>query len=158
MTRPDLADVHLMLVGAGPALQTVQEQADALRVGDRVHTMGEVEPSRLCEYVCAFDAALIPAINSYASPLKMFASLAAGVITLAPDQPNLRERIDDGRNGILFTPDSAASLGDKLAAVVADRAGARQIGLAGQRDLIERRWTWAGNAQRVVETFEGLVQ
>jgi glycosyltransferase involved in cell wall biosynthesis len=128
-----------------------------LRLTDRVHTMGVVPPASLPAHVAAFDAALIPAINRYASPLKLFESLAAGVITLAPDQPNLRERITDGENGLLFEADSADSLADKLAGVVADGELARQIGEAGRRSLLDNDWTWRGNARRVVACYEELL-
>jgi glycosyltransferase involved in cell wall biosynthesis len=83
--------------------------------------------------------------------------LAAGVCVLAPDQPNLRERIEDGRNGLLFEPGSAASLSEKLAGVLADRGRAAQLGDAGRQSLIEGGWTWRGNARRVIECYREVV-
>ena len=105
-----------------------------------------------------FDAALIPAINDYASPLKLFESLAAGVVTLVPDQPNLRERVEDGVNGILFEPESAESLVQKLTTVVGEPGRGVAIGAAGQRSLLENGWTWSGNAGRVIELYEELAR
>jgi len=156
MAQPDLQCVHLMLVGEVPALQAVQSRAAALQLGARVHTMGVVPPDRLPAHVCAFDAALIPAINGYASPLKMFDSLAAGVITLAPDQPNLRERIEDGENGVLFAVGDVEALAERLRLVVTCPERARQIGESGLRSLIENEWTWDGNARRVTSCYEEL--
>jgi glycosyltransferase involved in cell wall biosynthesis len=157
MRRPGFERVHLMLVGDGPALAPLRQRADLLRVAGRVHTMGVVPPERLAAHLCAFDAGLIPAINDYASPLKLFDTLAAGVVTVAPDQANLRERIDDGVNGLLFAPGSVDDLAAKLAPIVADPQRARAIGEAGRRTLIERDWTWTGNARRVVQVYEDLV-
>ncbi|MEM7201831.1 MAG: glycosyltransferase family 4 protein [Planctomycetota bacterium] len=156
MARPELRRVHLVMLGAGPALPDIVARAAALRLGDRLHTMGVVPADQLPAHLCAFDAALIPAINEYASPLKLFDSLAAGVVTLAPDQPNLRERIVDGETGLLFERGSVDSLAAKLGEVVADPARATAIGAAGQRALVERDWTWAGNAKRVIAHFEEL--
>ena len=156
MAQPALARVHLVLIGEGPALPDVVARAEALRLRDRVHTMGVVPAPLLPEYLCMFDAALIPAINPYASPLKLFESLAAGVVTLVPDQPNLRERIQDGVNGILFEPESADSLVRKLGEVVGQPGRAAEIGAAGQRSLLDNGWTWQGNARRVVELYEEL--
>jgi glycosyltransferase involved in cell wall biosynthesis len=79
------------------------------------------------------------------------------VVTLAPDQPNLRERIADGENGLLFTPGSADSLASKLLEVVADPERARALGEAGRQSLVEHDWTWRGNARRVVRAYEELV-
>src|SRR5262249_22173913 len=128
MTRPSLQRVHLMLVGEGPALPGLRERATALRKHERIHTMGVVPSEQLAAYVSAFDAALIPAINEYASPLKLFESLAAGIATIAPDQENLRELVRDGVDGVLFAPENAGALADQLESIVADAARARAIG------------------------------
>jgi glycosyltransferase involved in cell wall biosynthesis len=151
MQRPSLQRVHLMLVGEGPALPALRERATALRMYERFHTMGVVPSEQLAAHVCAFDAALIPAINDYASPLKLFESLAAGIVTIAPDQENLRELVRDGVDGVLFAPGDAAALADKLEGIVADSGRGRAIGAAGLRTLVERDWTWRGNARRVAE-------
>jgi glycosyltransferase involved in cell wall biosynthesis len=106
--------------------------------------------------VLACDGALIPAINAYASPLKLFDSLAAGVPTLAPDQPNLRETIVPGENGLLFRAGDRDDLVRQLRALVGDRAHARALGAAGRASLRAHDWTWAGNARRVLDVFDAL--
>lgn len=156
LARAHLAAVHLVLVGSGPALPSVLARALSLGVADRVHPVGVAAPDDLPGHVCAFDAALIPAINHYASPLKLFDSLAAGVPTLAPRQPNLEETLDDGTSGILFEPGNADALDRALAPLVADRDRARAIGAAGREVLLRNDWTWAGNARRVVAAYRAL--
>jgi len=157
MSRPGLERVHLALLGDGPALPALRERASALRLTDRVHTMGDVPADQLRAHVTAFDAALIPAINGYASPLKLFDALAAGVAVIAPAQPNLTERVDDGRTGLLFEPGDVDSLSGKLRELVEDEGRARALGAAGLQSLIEHDWTWRGNARRVVACFEELL-
>jgi glycosyltransferase involved in cell wall biosynthesis len=156
LPRPRYAGLHLLLVGEGPALDGVLARARELGVADRVHAAGVVPADELPARVCSFDAALIPAINRYASPLKLFDSLAAGVPTIAPRQPNLEESIEDGVDGILFEPGSAEALDRALAPLVADPARARRIGAGGRERLRREDWTWAGNARRVVRAFEAL--
>jgi glycosyltransferase involved in cell wall biosynthesis len=156
MVRPGLQDLVLVLMGRGPALQPLQEQAAARGLGARLVALGEVPAELLPSHVLACDGALIPAINAYASPLKLFDSLAAGVPTLAPDQPNLRETITDGDNGLLFRPGDAEDLVRQLLRLVQDRAFARRIGDQGLRSLQQRRWTWAGNAERVLAIADNL--
>jgi glycosyltransferase involved in cell wall biosynthesis len=158
MQRPGLAALHLMLCGDGPALEGLLQKATELGVSGRVHAMGKVAASDLPRHVLACDAALIPAINEYASPLKLFDSLAAGVVTLAPDQPNLRETLVDGRDGVLFRPGCVDSLAQALEPLVADRSRARAIGAQGLRRLVAEDWTWDGNARRVAAAFEVLAR
>lgn len=156
MTRPGFEGLELALMGAGPALEPLLQEARARGLEQRVRALGVVSPTALPAHVTACDGALIPAINDYASPLKLFDSLCAGVVTLAPDQPNLRENVRDGENGLLFRAGDVEDLALRLGTVVSDRASAARIGEAGRRSLLESRWTWAGNADRVVEVFEGL--
>lgn len=156
MQRPGLEKLVLVLMGEGPALLPLQELASQRGMQDRVRALGVVPPELLPPHVMACDGALIPAINAYASPLKLFDSLAAGVVTLAPDQPNLRENIIDGENGLLFAEGDADGLYAQLQRVVGDGALAQRIGAAGKQSLIEQRWTWRGNAERVLEIFKSL--
>jgi glycosyltransferase involved in cell wall biosynthesis len=156
MQRPGLAALHLVLMGAGPALEPLLAAAAERGLADRVRKLGVVPPELLPAHVMACDAALVPAINAYASPLKLFDSLAAGVPTLAPDQPNLRENVVDGENGLLFAAGSVDALAAQLQRLVGDRAFARRLGAAGRHSLEQHDWTWAGNAARVVRIYEQL--
>jgi len=156
MTRPGLEDLALVVLGEGPALAALRERSAHLRLHDRVRCLGAVPAARLPAHVLACDGALIPAINAYASPLKLFDSLAAGLPTLAPDQPNLRETVRDGENGLLFAPGSADALAAQLLRLVRDRAFAQRLGAAGRDSLLANDWTWAGNAARVIAVYERL--
>ena len=156
MVWPGLQHLHLLLVGRGPALDGLLEKARQMGMAGRIHATGEVSREDLPLHVCAFDAALIPAINPYASPLKLFEALAAGVVAVAPRQANLTEILASGDNGLLFEPGSVESLGGHLEDLVASPGRARQLGEAGRRSLVEHDWTWEGNARRVVAAYQEL--
>jgi glycosyltransferase involved in cell wall biosynthesis len=156
MCRPGFGALCLVLCGQGPALPSLRRVAAERGLEARFRAVGEVAPAELPPFVCAFDAALVPAINPYASPLKLFDSLAAGVVTLAPDQPNLREILTDGVNGVLFAQGSADALAGRLRALLDDPAAARRLGAAGRASLLANRWTWDGNAARVAAIFAAL--
>lgn len=156
MRHPELSRLHALLIGEGPALEPTLAEARRLGLEARVHTVGKVPGKELPAWASALDIALIPAINAYASPLKLFDTLAAGVVTLAPDQPNLRENIEDRRTGVLFRPDDAASLTEALRWLHAEPTRMQEIGAAGRAALLREDWTWRGNARRVVAAYEAL--
>jgi glycosyltransferase involved in cell wall biosynthesis len=156
MAMPGLERLHLVLMGQGPALPGLIETAQAQGLGSRLHAVGEVPAQLLPPHVLACDATLVPAINPYASPLKLFDSLAAGVVALVPDQPNLREIIQHGENGLLFAPGDAGSLAAALRPLLADRTAAQQLGERGRQSLLAHGWTWEGNADRVASIFAEL--
>jgi glycosyltransferase involved in cell wall biosynthesis len=156
LAQPELAGAHLVLAGDGPAIPVELARARAAGLGERVHALGHVAAAELPSVVGAFDVAVIPAINGYASPLKLFDSLAAGIATVAPDQSNLRETIEDGVSGLLFEPGNPAALARALARLVHDAGLRARIGATGRARLLAEDWTWAGNARRVVACFEAL--
>ncbi|MCA8941408.1 MAG: glycosyltransferase family 4 protein [Planctomycetes bacterium] len=155
---PGMDQVHLCLVGEGPALPSVVGRAQQLSVGDRVHVFPAVPPREVPKHVSMFDVGMIPAINPYSSPLKLFDYFAAGVAAIAPDQPNVRESVTDAENGILFAADDGDAFGSRLAAALGDLDRTRAIGRAGLDRLLERDWTWRGNARRVVAAYEELAR
>jgi glycosyltransferase involved in cell wall biosynthesis len=157
LARQGFEAAELVVVGDGPALPALQEQATALGVEHRVRAIGSVPSRELPGLVLGFDASLIPAINPYASPLKAFDALAAGVPVIAPRQPNLEELFDHGVDGLLFEQGSVESLAAALEPLVVNPGRATAIGRAGRARLERERWTWAGQAERVAEIATNVV-
>ena len=69
----------LTVVGDGPARAGLERLAGELGLSGQVHFTGVVAPEAVPEAVSAFDIALQPKATSYASPLKIFDYMAAGV-------------------------------------------------------------------------------
>lgn len=147
----------LFVIGDGPARAALEAQAAALGIASRVVFTGIVPRDEIPTYVSTFDIALQPAVVSYASPLKLFEYLALGRAIVAPDQPNIREVLDDGVNAVLFNPDDAAGLTNAIDRLTGD-AALRQRVAAGAAHTIERSGlTWTRNAERVVALFDELL-
>jgi glycosyltransferase involved in cell wall biosynthesis len=104
----------------------------------------------------AFDVGLVPAINPYASPLKLHEYMAAGLPSVAPDQPNLREVLTPGEEALLFSPGDVDGLCAALAALVSDADLRARMGERARETLVARDLTWRGNARRVLAAVEGL--
>lgn len=137
------ANVHVLIVGDGPARETLEKQAAEGGVSDRVHFTGIVSREEIPAYIAAFDIALQPAVTPYASPLKLFEYLAMAKVVLAPDTENIREAVEEGINGILFSPDDTGqpeNLRNKLLVLV--KSGVF-------RQTADDYRTWADNAKQV---------
>jgi glycosyltransferase involved in cell wall biosynthesis len=156
LRSPVLARAHLVLVGAGPAHDDLVRRASLGGVEARVHFAGPRAHDAIPKLLAAFDVALVPAINPYASPLKLFEYMAAGLPVVAPDQPNLREVVADGRDALLVEPESSAALSSALARLASDAALRARLGAAARRTVVERDLTWRGNARRVAAAVERL--
>ena len=100
--------------------------------------------------------ALVPAINPYASPLKLHEYMAAGLATVAPDQPNLREVLTHGEDALLVAPGDGAALVEACAQLVGDGTLRARLGLTARASLERQDLTWRGNVRRVLDALEAV--
>lgn len=157
LASPQLRDAGLVLVGEGPAHEGLVARARQLNVEARVHFAGPRPHAAIANLLPAFDVALVPAINPYASPLKLFEYMAAGLPTIAPDQPNLREVLTDGHEALLVPPNDAEALHHALARLATDAELRSRLGNAARAAIVARDLTWEGNARRVLEAVRPLL-
>ena len=148
--------VVLRVVGEGPARPALEGLAAELGIAERVRFTGLATRDAVPGMVAGFDIALQPAAVPYASPLKVFEYMAAGRAIVAPDQPNIREVLADGRTALLFPPGDAAALWAAVRRLAQDATLRERIGAAARAEAIRRDFTWAGNARRVAEMAERL--
>ncbi len=95
--------IHICLLSVtAPASPALETRAAELGITDRVHFAGRVPHRQIPAHIELFDIALQTAAVAYASPLKLFEYMAHGRAIIAPDQPNIREILDDNVNALLF--------------------------------------------------------
>ncbi len=149
-TEPDAAGLTLRVVGDGPVRAALEQQAVRLGISDRVEFTGLVPHDTVADEVAGFDIALQPAVTAYASPLKIFDYMAAGCAIVAPDQPNIREILEDGRTALLFPTSKPGAQWDCIRQLLQDPALRTRLGKAAREALEVHDYTWLGNARRVV--------
>lgn len=142
-------ETHLLVVGDGPALLDLERRAEVLGVSARLHHVGRLPHEEVAAYMALFDVALQTAATPYASPLKLFEYMGLARAILAPNQPNIREILTDGRNGLLFSPRNEASFRSALQRLCEDKALRAKLGAAARRSVEETPLTWAHNAERI---------
>jgi glycosyltransferase involved in cell wall biosynthesis len=153
LARANRNDLHLLIVGDGPARGGLEALANELGVAQQVTVTGVVQRDVMPQYVAAFDIALQPAVTAYASPLKLFEYMALGKPVLAPDAANIMEVLHDGENGLMFRGEG---FDVALDALVADEALRQRLGAAARETIERDDYTWAANARRVEEVMERL--
>ena len=149
--EPHGAILRLVVVGDGPARETLQRQAQSLGLADRVTFTGLQPREAIPALVAGFDIALQPLVVSYASPLKIFEYMAAGRAIVAPDQPNIREILRDGETAVLFDPQASGAMWRAIQRLAGDPALRARLGEAARAEIARRDYTWRGNAVRVVD-------
>lgn len=146
--------LSLLVVGEGPARPGLERLAAELGIADRVRFTGLAAREAVPGLVAGFDIALQPAAVAYASPLKVFEYMAAGRAIIAPDQPNLREVLEDGRTALLFDPAQPGAMWGAVVRLATDPALRARLGAAARAEVLRRDLTWDGNARRVAALAE----
>lgn len=154
--RAELREATLCVVGEGPGTATLLAAAERAQASPRVRLAGSFPHAVIPSLLPAFDVALVPAINPYASPLKLFEYMAAGLAVIAPDQPNLREVLQHEQNALLVQQGDADAMAAALLQLVRSPDLAQRLGQAARATIVERDLTWRGNARRVVQAVEAL--
>lgn len=149
-------EVVLLIVGDGPARSSLERRARTAGVADRTIFTGVVARDAIAPLISAFDIALQPAANPYASPLKLFEYLALGRVILAPDQANVREVLTHDVNAWLFDPGEPASMQRGIERLLDDGDARQRLALAALNTIDERELTWERNAERVLELARRL--
>ncbi len=147
-------DLHLMIIGDGPAVAGLETLAQALGVAERMTVTGVIQRDAVPAHAAAFDIALQPAVVDYASPLKLFEYMALGKPVLAPDASNIMEVLKDGENGLLFRGEGFGAALDML---IADEELRARLGAAARATIEREDYTWSGNARRIEAIMENLV-
>jgi glycosyltransferase involved in cell wall biosynthesis len=135
---------HLLMIGEGPSLQALKDQAAQLNIGDRVHFLGVIRNrDTLARFYTRANLFVFPSLYDNA-PLVVREAASMGCPSLLLKGANAAEGVTDGENG--FLADSA-----ELAAF-----SRRVIALLGQPELL--RAAGARARETLVFSWDSLVQ
>ncbi len=154
-TNPDL---HLLVVGDGPAVEECRNLAEEIGVAHRAHFLGFQDRDAIPDLLAAMDIALQPAVTDYASPLKVFEYLISGLTIIAPNQPNIQEILTNEQTGILFDPNEFEQAEAAIIALSQDTEKRDRIGMAAKDLIRSRKYTWDDNAIAVCALAENALK
>ncbi|MBI4060505.1 MAG: glycosyltransferase family 4 protein [Elusimicrobia bacterium] len=106
-------DVHVTVIGDGPALPDLKTKAQALMLGDRATFLGELPHPKKMEYFRSAKAFVEPTGRQGFPSLALHA-LSEGCPVIGVRAGALPEFIRDGENGLLFAPGDAAALAEHI--------------------------------------------
>jgi len=153
---PERPELHLLLVGDGPAMDGLREQVRARGIHDRVHFTGAVPADAIPAHIAAMDVAVQPDVTDYASPIKLFEYLALARPVIAPDKPNIGEVVEHDVSALLFKPGDVGELSGAIQRLHAEPGLRERIAQRGAALIDERGYNWEANARRVIEVVTGV--
>jgi glycosyltransferase involved in cell wall biosynthesis len=145
----------LLLIGDGPERARIEVLARDLGV-DATFT-GLVPHDRLVRLLAAVDVGVVLAKADrpfHYSPLKVAEYLAAGVPVVAPDVPQLTERLEAGVNAAHFTAGEDADLARVLSELAADPTRVEALADGARRSA--GAWSWDHQVLRIRDALSAL--
>ncbi len=128
----------LALVGDGPELDNLRDQADRSGFGERVRFLGTIPYADVPGHLALADA-FVTASDTEVHPFSLIEAMAAGLPTLGIQSPGVGDTIVDGENGFLSASDlaefTAKLMRLVLEAETRQRFGVRSRELARQYDI-----------------------
>jgi glycosyltransferase involved in cell wall biosynthesis len=142
--------VKLKIAGDGPMRQEV---SDASGLGRGIEFIGRLPSNEIYDMMGRATALVFPSIWYEGQPRTMIEAMAKGTPILASRLGSMMEMIDDGKNGLLFTPGDAEDLSRQMQRLLED-APLRQKMRQAARSEFENRYTADKNIPQLLACYE----
>ncbi len=146
----------MLFLGDGPSFHELVEYNRQKGNEEWIRFLGRIPHAEIQKYIAMMDIAISPHATPYSSPMKILEYMAMEKAILAPDMENIRDILQDGENALLFKPDDADSLKEKLLRLLQDADLRHRLGKKARKDVVEK-YTWLGNARKTAQLAEQLV-
>lgn len=144
------SDLHILIVGDGPARASIEDYAKEVGLKDKVTITGVIARSDVARWLNAMDIAVLPSVTWYSSPLKLFEYMELKKAIIAPDLPNIQEILTNGVNALLFG-DQEGEMERVLERLCESKELREKLGQNAHETIRKRQLTWEGNARRIAE-------
>jgi glycosyltransferase involved in cell wall biosynthesis len=150
---PDLAALHLVVIGDGPLRAALEAQAARLTLSSRVHFLGARRD--LGDLLSAMDIFVLPSLWE-GLPLSLVLAMGAALPVVSTRVAGIPEVVTDGETGLLVPPSDAPSLGAALARLAGSADERARLGRAGQA-FVRPRFGIDGYVAAITGLYERLL-
>ncbi|GAB6260629.1 glycosyltransferase family 4 protein [Photobacterium sp. CCB-ST2H9] len=156
--HPDELPIKLLIVGDGPVLNDLRQQAKALQAEQQIHIVGLASRDTMPDWLAQIDIAIQPAVTPWCSPLKLIEYLACGKAIVAPNSDNIRELLTDGENALLFQEGKLNEMLTCIERLISDTPLRRSLSNQAAKTIDQRKLTWQHNGERIISIFHQLLE
>jgi glycosyltransferase involved in cell wall biosynthesis len=152
-SRPDLASLHLVVVGDGDLRDDLQRRVEQLGLTARVHFTGARRD--LGNLLGAADMFVMPSLWE-GLPLSMVLAMGAGLPVIASRVAGIPEIVRDRTTGLLVDPGHAPQLAGAMAELIADAPLGARLGAAA-REFVRPRFGTDGYIASITALYDRLL-
>ncbi len=151
---------QLVLVGDGPARPMVEQQAKNLHLTPNLHITGMIPHHRVPHLLSIADVVTVPyprlPKEMWFSPLKLYEYMAAGKAIVASAEGQIREVIENGRNGLLVPSGDTQQFAQAILQLLQNPALRQTLGQNAHQQAATHH-TWKNHIDRLVETYLSIL-
>ncbi|MFC1959484.1 glycosyltransferase family 4 protein [Chloroflexota bacterium] len=147
---PDLPQLKLLVVGDGPLQETLQNQAQALRITDRVTFTGFCD--NIPEILQTVDAVCLASLSE-ALPYAVLEAASYARPLLVTKVGGLATLLADGETAVLAAPRDPATLADGLRWLATHPAEAQAMGLAAY-EMVRQSFSVDRMMNQILQVYE----
>jgi glycosyltransferase involved in cell wall biosynthesis len=147
----------LIIVGEGPALESLKSLVQALGISERVTFPGWLAHEHLGEFYRKSNVVVIPSVAPESFGMVGIEAMSYGKPVIAFDIGGISEWLYDGETGFLLAPRDEAGLQEKINALIERPELAGQMGGKGRKAVIEK-FSPERHVERLISVFEKEVE
>lgn len=159
--REENIDIHLVIVGNGPALEALKQLTKALSLTDSVQFVGRVPQQDVPAYIAGGDVgysgkASMQIGKMFHSPLKLYEYMAMAKPVIASDFEDTRRTIVNGETGYIFEAGNVSELMFALKQVYHEQARLKLMGEKA-RAVILQNHDWQSRVAKMIDAAEAIL-
>jgi glycosyltransferase involved in cell wall biosynthesis len=112
-------DAELMLIGDGPERAQIEKRVRGSSVAQGVTFLGRLSEATTLAKIAEADLLVLPSFME-GLPIVLMEAMALGIPVVAPRVAGVPELVQDGVEGLLFTPSDWSDLADKMETLLLD--------------------------------------
>ena len=147
--------MHLVLIGAGPEMQPLQDFVRNHQLSDRVTFTGALSHDEALAHLRRADLFVLASFAE-GIPVALMEAMALGIPCVSTFIAGIPELIRDGVEGLLVPPGNAQAFADALEFLAGERSRRRTIGKAARRKVVDQ-YNLSNNHERLTTTFTQLL-
>ncbi len=142
-----LENIHLAIVGSGPAEQHLKERFQ----NTNTTFMGYMSGQELAQAYASADVFAFPSDTETLGFVAMEA-MASGVPAVGARAGGIPDVINHGNNGLMFTPGDLGDLTNQLKTLLFNPELRKQMGQQARRDM--EKWSWQASTEKLIDYYK----
>lgn len=149
----DLSQVAIIVAGDGPMREEIE--AELSNLTPNLHLLGRVAPENVPALLVNCDLHVTTS-EKETRGLTILEAFAAGIPVIAPNSGGVIENIQDGKNGLLYTPGDRQNFSSKLKLLIENNRLRQEMG--DRARISVKEYSWSQAVQNLVDIWQETIQ